>query len=86
MDTPFEQKSLQELVLYRAIIHRGSSTADPVTLRKRSNFHAGTSSGPLELNPGVKRIFEKLQRRIFYHSDWWSVIHSDKGLVIDLLV
>lgn len=86
MDNPFEQKYLQELVLYRAIVHRGRSTAHPVAFRKKPNHHASASLEPFELNPGVKRIFEKLQRQIFYHSDWWSVIHSDKGLVIDLLI
>lgn len=86
MDNPFEQKYLQELVLYRALIHRGSSITHPVAYREKPNYHTGTSIGPLELNPGAKQIFEKLRRQIFYHSDWWSVTHSDKGLVIDLLV
>ncbi len=86
MDNPFEEKHLQELVLYRAISHRSRSTANPAEFRKTFNRHTGASLGPLDLNPGVKRIFEKLQRQIFYHSDWWSVIHSNKGLIIDLLV
>ncbi|RLC03976.1 MAG: hypothetical protein DRH90_09835 [Deltaproteobacteria bacterium] len=86
MDNPFDQKKIQELVLYQAIIQRSRTSAHPVTFRKKSNCHAGTSFNPLELNPGVKRIFENLQHQIFYHSDWWSVIHSDKGRIIDLQV
>ena len=86
MNNSFDHKKLQELVLYQAIIHRSRTSTHPAGFRKKSNSHTGTSLSPLELNPGVKQIFEKLQRQIFYHSDWWSAIHSDKGLIIDLLV
>lgn len=85
MDNSFDQNKLQNLVLCQTIIHRSRTSTHPMPFRKKSNIHAGTSLSPLELNPGVKQIFEKLQRRIFYHSDWWSAIHSDKGLIIDLL-
>ena len=86
MDNPFDQKKFQELVLYQAIMHRSNPSAPAVVSRQMPNYPAGTSLSSLELNPGIKRIFEKLQRQIFYHSDWWSAIHSDKGLIIDLRV
>ena len=85
MNHSFSQEKLQELVLYQAVVQRNRTSGTPVVFRKRPGRHAGPPLNPLELNPGVKRIFEKLQRQIFYHSDWWSAIHSDKGLIIDLL-
>jgi len=85
MNSPFDQNKLQELVLYQAIIHRSRTTAHPMAFGKKLTGRTDTSFSPLDLNPGVKRIFEKLQHQIFYHSDWWSAVHPDKGLIIDLL-
>ena len=85
MDNPFDQKKYQELVLYKAILHRDRTTSHPVAFRKKRTCHTDISFSQLELNPGVKRIFKNLQSQLFYHSDWWSAVHSDKGLIIDIL-
>jgi len=85
MDNSFDKKKTKELVLYQNIVRLRNTSTHPVLFQKKSNSLAGTSLSPLELNPGVKQIFEKFQRQIFYHSGWWSGIHSDRGLIIDLL-
>jgi len=85
MDHPFDQKKLQELVLYQAIVHSSRTTSRPETFGKKRACHTQTSFSPRELNPGVRRTFEKLKSQLFYQSDWWSAVHSDKGLIIDVL-
>ena len=86
MENSLEKVKLRELVLYQAILDRRRAADSSLALLRKPCPHVGRPLNPLEINPGVKRIFEKLQRQIFVHSDWWSAIHPDKGLVIDLLV
>jgi len=86
MENSLERVKLRELVLYQAILDRSMAADSSLALPRKPSSHGGRPLNPLEINPGVKRIFEKLQRQIFQHSDWWSSIHPDRGLVIDLLV
>ena len=86
MDNSFHKKKPHELVLYQAIISRSRQVGRPVKSRGNSICPRITSIPPLKIKPGVKRVVEKLTRQVFYQNDWWSTIHSDKGLIIDLQI
>ena len=84
MDNSFHKKKSHELVLYQAIINHSRQVGRPVEFRGNSVYPRITSIPPLKIKPGVKRVVEKITRQVFYQNDWWSTIHSDKGLIIDL--
>jgi hypothetical protein len=86
MDDSFYEKKIQKLVLFQSVMHRSRPAVHPVAFQKTLNYPAGTPLSPPGVNPGVKRISEKVQHRVFYHSLWWPAIHLDKGLAIDLFV
>jgi len=84
MESPIDPKKLRELVLYQAIMRRRRTPEPSISFRRVSSTPAHALYSPVDVNPGVKQIFEKLQRQVFYHSHWWSAVHANKGLLIDL--
>jgi len=86
MDNSFHKKKARELVLYQAIIRRRRQAGRPAGSQDHSVRPRIPSISPLEIKPGVRQVFEKLTRQVFFQNDWWSTIHSDKGLIIDLQV
>ena len=86
MDNSFHKKKAHELVLYQAIVRRRRQAGRPAGSQDNSVLPYIPSINPLEIKPGVKQVFEKLTRQVFYQNDWWSAIHSGKGLIIDLQV
>ena len=86
MDNSFHKKKPHELVFYQAITRRRRQTGRPAGSQDHSFRPRIPSISPLEIKPDVKRVFKKLIRQVFYQNDWWSAIHSDKGLIIDLQV
>lgn len=86
MDNSFDHKKSHELVLYQAVMHRTSESHSTKKGQPLLTSPAVIPFRPMDMNPGIRRIFERLQRHIFYGNHWWSVIHPDKGLVIDLFI